>query len=184
MFFGEVAVPLEIITYPASILLRPSVPVANIDGDLQQRVDRMIEALYASSGLGLAAPQVGDASRFFVYDLLTRDGTHPQKRQGAMVVINPEIIAMEGEEIGEEGCLSIPGYFEKIKRATRVQLKGLDREGREIRLEAEGLMARLFQHEMDHLNGLLMINRLSALKRDIFVRKFAKQQREENKPQP
>ena len=82
---------------------------------------------------------------------------------------------MEGEEIAEEGCLSMPGYFEKVSRAYRVQMKGFDREGNSLRIEGEGLAARLFQHEIDHLNGILMLNHLSSLKRDIFLRKFKKQ---------
>jgi len=164
---------LRIMEYPAPILRRRMPPVTEVDGALQARIDRMFATLYPSNGLGLAAPQVGEELRLFIYDLSVRD----QKAGGPrkpVVVINPEIVAMEGEEVAEEGCLSIPGYFESVKRALRVQLRGVDRHGREIRMEAEGLVARLFQHEVDHLNGVMMIDHLSGLKRDIFLRKFKK----------
>lgn len=164
---------LEIVKYPESVLLKKAAEVRQIDGALQKRIDDMIETLYAAPGLGLAAPQIGDPVRLFVYDLAVQDES-PDARKGPLVVINPEIIAMEGEEIAEEGCLSLPGYHENVKRALRVQLKGLDREGKEIRLEGEGLLARLFQHEVDHINGVLMIDRFSSLKKDIFHRKFKK----------
>ena len=168
---------LEIVKYPAPVLLTKAAEVVRIDGALQKRIDDMIETLYAVPGLGLAAPQVGDPLRFFVYDLSVQD-QEPGARKGPLVVINPEIISIEGEEISDEGCLSIPGYFEKVKRAFRVQLKGIDREGKEIRPEGEGLLARLFQHEVDHINGVLMIDRFSSLKKDIFYRKFKKKMKE------
>ena len=164
---------LRIVEYPAPILLRRVPPVAEIDGALQARIDRMFATLYPSNGLGLAAPQVGEALRLFIYDLSVRDKEAGGPRR-PVVVINPEIVSMEGEEVAEEGCLSIPGYFENVKRALRVQLRGVDRHGREIRMEAEGLVARLFQHEIDHLNGVMMIDHFSSLKRNIFLRKFKK----------
>jgi peptide deformylase len=164
---------LEIVKYPEPVLLNKAKEIRQIDGALQKRIDDMIETLYAAPGLGLAAPQIGDPTRLFVYDLAVQEET-PDARKGPLVVINPEIVAMEGEELAEEGCLSLPGYHENVKRALRVQLKGLDREGKEIRLEGEGLLARLFQHEVDHINGVLMIDRFSSLKKDIFYRKFKK----------
>jgi peptide deformylase len=164
---------LEIVKYPEPVLLKKAEEVRQIDGALHKRIEDMIQTLYAAPGLGLAAPQVGDSLRLFVYDLAVQEEA-PETRRGPIVVINPEIIAMEGEEVEEEGCLSLPGYLEKVKRALRVQLKGLDREGKEIRLEGEGLLARLFQHEVDHINGVLMVDRFSSLKKDIFFRKFKK----------
>ncbi len=164
---------LEIVKYPTPVLLKKAEEVRAIDGALQTEIDDMIETLYAAPGLGLAAPQVGDSRRIFVYDLSVQD-KEPTARKGPLVVINPEIIEMGGEEVSDEGCLSIPGYHEKVKRAYRVLLKGLDREGKEIRIEGEGLLARLFQHEVDHLDGTLMIDRFSSLKKDIFFRKFKK----------
>lgn len=164
---------LEIVKYPAPVLLQRAEEVREVDGALQKQIDEMIETLYAAPGLGLAAPQVGDARRFFVYDLSVRE-EEPVVRKGPLVVLNPELLEMEGEEVSDEGCLSIPGYHEKVKRAYRVLLRGLDREGKEIRIEGEGLLARLFQHEVDHINGVLMVDRFSSLKKDIFFRKFKK----------
>jgi peptide deformylase len=164
---------LEIVKYPTPVLLKKAEAVREIDGAFQAQINNMIETLYAAPGLGLAAPQVGDSRRFFVYDLSVQE-EEPVARKGPIVVLNPEILEMEGEEVSDEGCLSIPGYHEKVKRAYRVLLKGLDREGKEIRLEGQGLLARLFQHEVDHLNGVLMVERFSRLKKDIFSRKFKK----------
>jgi len=174
---------LRIVEYPAPILLRRMPPVADIDGALQMRIDQMFATLYPSNGLGLAAPQVGEALRLFIYDLSVRDKEAGGPRK-PVVVINPEIVAMEGEEVAEEGCLSIPGYFESVKRALRVHLRGVDRHGREIQMEAEGLVARLFQHEVDHLNGVMMIDHFSSLKRNIFLRKLKKGQWEAAEPVP
>ncbi len=172
---------LEILKYPDSRLLERAEAVADINGALQAHIDRMIETLYGAPGLGLAAPQVGTSLRLFVYDLSVQSAERTE-RLGPVVVMNPEIVEVEGEEIAEEGCLSIPGYFEKVRRAHRVQIVGLDREGKELRLEGAGLAARLFQHELDHLNGVLMIERFSSLKRGIFLRKFKKQMRQETRP--
>lgn len=172
---------LQIVKYPEPVLLKKAGLVTQIDGALQKRIDDIIDTLYSAPGLGLAAPQVGDPLRLFVYDLSVQEDQDEEERsnrKGPLVVINPEIVAMEGEEIADEGCLSIPGYFEKVRRATRVQLKGLDREGKEIRLEGEGLLARLFQHEVDHIDGVMMIERFSSLKKDIFLRKFKKKMKQ------
>lgn len=168
--------PLEILKYPEAQLFEKSASVSEIDGALQNQIDQMFKTLYISDGLGLAAPQVGYLQSFFIYDL-SRHDDEPKHGSGPVVVLNPEIVEMEGEEIAEEGCLSIPGYFEKVRRAYRIQLKGQDREGKDIRIEAEGLAARLFQHEIDHLNGILMLDHLSSLKRNIFMRKFKKKQK-------
>lgn len=170
-------VALAILEYPAPILLRKTAPIAQIDGALQDRIDGIIETLYRSNGLGLAAPQVGEALRLFVYDISARETEEGRAAQrGPVVIINPEIVEVEGEEMAQEGCLSIPGYFENIKRALRVQIRGVDRDGHECRMEASGLLARLYQHEVDHLNGVMMIDHFSSLKRNIFLRKFKKTQ--------
>jgi len=167
---------LEILKYPEEGLFKESEAISVIDGALQDQIDDMLKTLYSVGGLGLAAPQVGDLRSFFVYDLSNTEskGNHP----GPVIVLNPEIVEMEGEEVADEGCLSIPGYYEKVKRAYRVLIKGLDREGKEIHIEAEGLAARLFQHEVDHLNGVLMLAHLSSLKRDIFLKKFKKKMKQ------
>jgi peptide deformylase len=163
---------LPIRTFPDPILRQKAKPVDRFDGPLQTLIEAMVETLYAAPGLGLAAPQVGESLRLFVYDLSAHEGKHP-----LVVVANPEIIEASGEAIDEEGCLSVPHYRERVKRAARVRLRGLDREGKPIELTGEGLVARLFQHEVDHLNGMLLIDRLSPLKRDIFLRKFKKRAR-------
>ncbi len=167
---------LEILKYPEAQLFEQSVAVSEVDGALQNQINQMFETLYMSDGLGLAAPQVGCLQSFFIYDLSRRDD-EAKHGAGPIVLLNPEIIESEGEELADEGCLSIPGYFEKVRRAYRVQLKAQDREGKDIRIEAEGLAARLFQHEIDHLNGVLMLDHLSSLKRNIFIRKFKKKQK-------
>jgi len=167
---------LEILKYPETLLSEKSLAITEIDSDLQKQIDRMMETLYGAEGLGLAAPQVGDLRSFFIYDLSHSEEV-VQKEDGPVIILNPEIVEMEGSKVESEGCLSIPGYFEKVKRAYRIQVKGLDREGKELRIEREGLTARLIQHEIDHLNGVLMLSRISSLKRGMFIRKFKKQQR-------
>jgi peptide deformylase len=117
---------------------------------------------------------VGASLQLFVYDIGIREGEHERK-----IIINPIIVEQEGEIAEEEGCLSIPDYREVVTRAARVLLKGVDRDGKEIEIEANGLEARLFQHELDHLNGVLMFDRLSPLKRDLIQRKFKKRLRAE-----
>jgi peptide deformylase len=163
---------LPIRTYPDPILRERAKPVIEIDDALQTLINNMVETLYAAPGLGLAAPQVGESLRLFVYDLSVHEGKHP-----LMVVMNPEIVETSGQETDDEGCLSVPHYREKVKRPSRVVLRGLDREGKKIELVGEGLSARLFQHEVDHLNGMLLIDRVSSLKRDIFLRRFRKRTR-------
>jgi len=160
---------LRIREFPDDVLRRAAEPVQNVDGRLQSLIDDMFETLYAAPGLGLAAPQVGTSLRLFVYDLGIREGEHERK-----IILNPTIVAQEGEIEEEEGCLSIPDYREIVTRAAKVFLKGYDQDGREVQLEAQGLEARLFQHELDHLDGVLMFDRMSPLKRDLFQRKLKK----------
>ena len=162
--------PIEIIKFPNPILRKEALPVANVNGALQNLIDRMIETLHNVPGLGVAAPQVGASLRLFVYDMTVHEG----EKQKLTVLMNPEILVSEGEIFDEEGCLSIPDYFEKVKRAARVMVRGVDRDGKELRIEAEGLHARLIQHELDHLNGVMMLDHLSALKRNLFLRKLKK----------
>lgn len=161
---------LNIRKYPDPILRQKAVFVKDIDGELQRLIDDMVDTLYAAPGIGLAAPQVGRSIRLFVFDLSGRDeGGYPLS-----VLINPEILHMEDEIRVEEGCLSIPDITEVVGRAGKVTIKGLNREGKEITIEGEGTLARLFQHEMDHLNGKLFIDRLSSLKRNIIMRRLRK----------
>ena len=156
-----------------SILRKKCLKVENIDETLVTLADDMIETMYAASGLGLAANQVGVTSDLFVIDV----GIEKEKRD-PVIIINPIITASEEEVIAEEGCLSIPEVFAQVKRSQHVEVKGYDLKGNELRYEAEGFLARAFQHEMDHLNGVLFWDNLSKVKRDILQRKFKKKLKE------
>jgi peptide deformylase len=159
----------RILTYGAPILRQPTRPVTDFNGNLQQLIDYMVETMYAAPGLGLAATQVGSSHRLFVAN--PAEDRDPAK---LLVMVNPELVEAEGEMLSEEGCLSIPDFREDIRRARRVLLRGLDRQGHPLEIEGEDLLARIFQHEMDHLNGLLFVDRLSPAKRDILLRKLKK----------
>ena len=133
----------------------------------------MIETMYESGGLGLAANQVGLSSDLFVINISIQ-----KEERNPIVIINPTITVSEDKETGEEGCLSIPDIFTEVERAQRVEVKGYDLKGDEVRYEAEGFLARAFQHEMDHLNGILFWDNLGKVKRDILKRKFRKKLKE------
>ena len=162
---------LEIKTFPDNILRKPAKPVINIDGDTQQLIDDMAQTMYNAPGIGLAAIQVGIDQRLIVYDISPREeGTH------ISVLVNPKIIEKEGSVLSEsEGCLSVPDLTADVKRAERVLVEGYDRDGNPLRLEAEGLMAIMLQHEIDHLEGRLFIDHISKLKRELYARKRKKQ---------
>ncbi len=166
---------LGIREYPDPILRQKSRRVEEWDDVLQKLIQDMMDTLDAVPGLGLAAVQVGVPVRLFIYDPgLSSEG--PVKNYS--VLINPEIIFEEGEVKGEEGCLSVPEYRDSVVRAEIVKVKGFDREGNSIEIKAEGLLARVFQHETDHVNGVLFIDRLSSLKRGLFLRKMKKRERQ------
>lgn len=166
---------LDILTYPDKFLKQQTVPVENIDGSLQTLFDNMAATMYLAPGVGLAAPQVGIGQRFLIYDITPREDEHDLH-----VLINPKIVTREGEIISEnEGCLSVPDYRADVKRAERVLVEGVDREGNPLRFEADGLLAIVIQHELDHLDGTLFIDRISALKRQMYKRRVKK----EMKPQ-
>ena len=164
---------LTIVNCMDPILKKKCRQVDNIDDNLVTLTENMIETMYKASGLGLAANQVGVSSGLFVIDV----GIEREKRD-PVVIINPVITASEDEILGEEGCLSIPEMFAEVKRAQRVEVKGHDLNSNEVRYEAEGFLARAFQHEMDHLNGILFWDSLSKVKRDILKRKFKKKLKE------
>lgn len=164
---------LTIVNCMNPILRKKCPQVNNIDDNLVNLTENMIETMYEASGLGLAANQVGISSGFFVIDV----GIEKEKRD-PIVLINPLITASEEQVIGEEGCLSIPEMFAEVKRAQRVEVKGVDIKGNDVRYEAEGFLARAFQHEIDHLNGILVWDNLSKVKRDILKRKFKKKLKE------
>lgn len=158
---------LEIRKYPDRILKKKAEAISEINGDLQELIDNMIETMYSANGVGLAAPQVGVLKRLIVVDTSLRE-----ENQSLVVLINPEIIASEGEILSEEGCLSLPGFTTRLTRKEKVVVKGLDRKGKEIEIEATGLFARALQHEIDHLDGILLIDKISPLKRELFRKKF------------
>lgn len=160
---------LEIRKYPEKILKQKTVPVEEINGDTQRLIEDMVETMQSVHGIGLAANQVGVSQKLCIIDLSVRERSSP-----LIVLINPVIVEREGVIEAEEGCLSIPGYLTSVKRAGKVFVRGLDREGRDISLEAEGLLARAIQHELDHLDGLLLIDRVSPLKREFFKRRYKK----------
>jgi len=150
----------------------PAAPVTRFDDELQRLIDDMIETMYAAPGIGLAAPQVGVPVRVFVVDLsVGRD------RAQLITLVNPEFVQREGTQLEEEGCLSVPGFNATVLRPSRVVIQGLDREENRQTFEGTGLLARAFQHEMDHLDGRLFVDRLRGIKRDVIVRKIQKLQR-------
>ena len=171
---------LKIVTYPAPILHQRSKPVERRDRELFGLIEDMMDTLDVVHGLGLAAIQVGVPLRVFIFDERSSDEKSGDERpkRGYSVLINPEIVYKEGEIKEEEGCLSIPDYRDVVQRAAVVRVKGFNKEGKPVELVGEGLLARVFQHEIDHLNGTLFIDRLSSLKRGLFVRRMKKVQRQ------
>jgi peptide deformylase len=162
---------LDILHYPDARLHTVAKPVVAVDGRIRQLVDDMAETMYAAPGIGLAATQVNVHERIVVIDI---SETHDELR----VFINPEIVAQSGREESEEGCLSVPGIFDKVTRAERVTVRALDRDGKPFELAADGLLAVCIQHELDHLVGKIFVDYLSNLKRNRIRAKLAKQARE------
>ncbi len=160
---------LEIKKYPEKILKEKTAPVVNINAGIQRLIDDMIETMYAAKGIGLAANQIGVSKRLCVIDIGTVDEKTP-----LIVLINPELVEKTGTIEEEEGCLSIPEYRTKVKRAEEVLVRGLDRKGRSIEIEGKDLLARALQHEIDHLDGLLFIDRISPIKREFFKKRYKK----------
>lgn len=162
---------LELSIYPDPVLREETEAVENFDAELHTLLDNMRETMLDADGVGLAAPQVGIAKKITVIDV-------SESRSEGLELINPEILESEGSKLGEEGCLSIPDYREKVKRAEWVKVKAQDRSGESFEFEATGLLAVCVQHELDHLNGVLFVDHLSRLKRDMFKR-WAKKHLEE-----
>jgi peptide deformylase len=161
-----------IVKFPDPILQRPCAPVTEFDDELRKLVADMFESMYAAQGIGLAAPQIGIAKRLTVIDL-----SNKKEPKDKIVLINPEITLQEGKQLEEEGCLSLPEIREKVRRSARVVVKAQDECGNWEEYEGTELLARAFQHEIDHLNGVLFIFRISALKRDLILRRIRKMQR-------
>jgi peptide deformylase len=164
----------KILTYPDPALKEVSQPVAVVDDEIKRLISDMLETMYAAPGIGLAAPQLGVLKRVIVLDIAYRD----EGEAKPVALVNPEITSSQGETTFEEGCLSVPEYTAEIVRAERVTLEGLDGEGNPLVIEAEGLLSIVLQHEIDHLDGVLFVDRLGGMKRDIFRRKYKKLMKE------
>ncbi|MCS7041565.1 MAG: peptide deformylase [Bryobacteraceae bacterium] len=160
---------LRIRKYGDPVLETPAEPVTEFNGELRQLAEDMFETMYANKGIGLAAPQVGISRRLAVID-----PTAGEDAAAKLVLVNPVILVKEGTQIGEEGCLSIPGFREDVKRAYRVRVRAQDLDGNFFETEGEELLARVIQHELDHLDGILFLQHLSLLKRDLIKRKIRK----------
>ena len=160
---------LEIVTYPNSVLTRRAEEVEKVDREIRKLISDMVDTMYVNGGVGLAAPQVGVSKRVVVVDVRLYDPS-----TFLISIVNPEVIA-EGEEVvHEEGCLSVPGCVEGIKRRKWIKVRGLNERGREIEVEGEGMLAICLQHEIDHLNGKVILDRMSRVKRDLFKKRLQK----------
>jgi peptide deformylase len=158
-----------ILRYGSGVLHQPANPVADITPEVVQLVDDMIQTMYAAPGIGLAATQIGIPLRIFVADVSI--GRNPAE---LLTFINPEFVERDGMQLEEEGCLSVPGFNATLARPSRVVVRGLNRAGEEQVIEGTGLLARCFQHEMDHLDGTVFVDRLRGLQKDLIVRKIKK----------
>jgi peptide deformylase len=162
----------EIVTYPDPILQRPAEKITAFDDELRTLAADMFESMYKAIGIGLAAPQIGVSKRITVIDL-----SNQKNPKDKIVLVNPEIVHKEGKQLEEEGCLSLPDIRDKVSRAAKVKVRAQDLDGKTIELEGAELLARAFQHEIDHLDGILFPWRLSALKRDLILRRIRKLQK-------
>jgi peptide deformylase len=158
-----------ILHYPDTRLRQKALPVEQITPEIRALVEDMAETMYAAPGVGLAATQIGEPHRIFIVDIAAED-----EPSNLMVFINPEIVENQGDQTGPEGCLSFPGITEDIKRASRVRIRAIDKEGKPFELTAEGLLSVAIQHEHDHLEGVLMIDKMGVLKKRIVQRKMQK----------
>jgi peptide deformylase len=162
---------LEIRKYPDAVLRRQAETVPEITEEIRNLSLDMIETMAAARGVGLAANQVGVTLRLIVVE------TGAEKKSAPLVVVNPEILSLEGEEATEEGCLSVPEFYEIVKRARRALVKGKNLKGEEFTIECEGLLARAFQHEIDHLNGILFVDHLSPVKKQLFRKEYLREKK-------
>lgn len=160
---------IPILKYGSPELREKNERVTDFGDDLKKIAENMLDSMYGSSGVGLAAPQIGINLR-----LITIDTSNGENKEEALVVCNPEIVHSEGKQVGEEGCLSFPTFCENVTRPQKIEVKWQNLEGEDIQMEAEGLLARVFCHEIDHLNGVLFIDHLSSLKRNLIKNKIKK----------
>ena len=163
---------LDIVKWPASVLDNPGDPVIEFDDQLKKLVSDMFETMYAAPGVGLAAAQVGVPKRLFVMDC--SGGKDPDQR---LVLINPEVLAVEGNQNGEEGCLSFPGIFTPVERSLRAVVRAQDINGEEIEIDSMELTARCMLHETDHCDGIVFLDKMSSIKRELVKRKIRKLQK-------
>ena len=168
---------LQILEFPDPRLRNRAQPVAQVDASVRTLIDDMFETMYAAPGIGLAATQVNVAKRVLVIDL-------SERRNEPLALINPEILQRAGVEETEEGCLSVPGYFDKVTRAEQIRVRALDRDGKQIEFDADGLLAVCIQHEIDHLDGKLFVDYLSELKRNRIRKKLEKERRDRTPASP
>lgn len=168
---------LEIVKYPSPVLKKKASPVGKVDRSIQELIENMFETMYAAPGVGLAAPQVGISQRILIIDVgrLENETYKPDPK----VLINPVFKGKEGKIIWEEGCLSLPQLIIPVERSQKVVVEGLDRNGKPVTYLGEDLLAVALQHEIDHLDGILLIDRLSRLKRDLYKKKLEKNERPE-----
>lgn len=166
---------LPIRTFPDPVLSVRCQAVRQVDDALRDLADRMLETMYDAPGVGLAAPQVGRSCNLVVVDCTPQE----ERGQSPLVLINPRIVEYDGEIVFEEGCLSVPDYTADVRRAERVVVHALDRDGRPMEIRADGLLAVCLQHELDHLEGRLFLDRLSPLKRNLYKKRRMKQLRRE-----
>ena len=160
---------LQIIKYGNSILIKKAEEIKNLDKYIEELAQNMLQTMYAAPGIGLAAPQVNESKRLITVDLSVGENS-----KDLIILINPELVCQEGESISEEGCLSVPDINEEVARPSRITVKGIDLKGSEKAIEAEGLLARVLCHEIDHINGKLFIDCLSSLKRTLIKKKLKK----------
>lgn len=170
--------PRTIVTYPSPVLAKKAAPVTEITDEIRALAAEMIELMYADKGIGLAAPQVAESIR-----LITVDLSGPEKREDPRVFVNPVLSNLDGECESEEGCLSVVGYRSTVIRAERLHLSAHDLDGNVVEMDADDLMAICLQHEVDHLNGVLFIDKISKLKRTLYERKLKKWLKEKNEKQ-
>lgn len=161
-----------IVKFPDPVLQKPAEPITTFDAKLRQLVDDMFASMYDAQGIGLAAPQIGISQRLTVIDLSFQKD--PKQK---IVLINPEIVEKSGKQVEDEGCLSLPEIRDRVVRAAQVTVRALDAFGKPVEVDGEGLLSRAIQHEIDHLDGILFIFRLSRLKRDLQLRKIRKLQK-------
>jgi len=159
---------LDILVYPDPALKRKSLPVTKLSEDVVSLLDGMAQAMRDADGVGLAAPQVGKNIRVIVIDMPLPE----EDKREFYELINPEIVSSRGFQIGEEGCLSVPGFFANIRRKEHVRVSALDRRGNRFTIDADGMLSRVLQHEIDHLDGILFFDRLGKLKRDLLVKQI------------